>query len=505
MRLIATLILICSLLAFPRAAHAHLPAFGIHVIDRETRRGVPLIELKTTNETRYYTDSGGWIAYDEPGLIDGEVYFSVSGDGYEVAPDGFGNRGVRLNTSSGGRATIEVTRTMAAECLYRVTGEGIYRDSVLLGELAPTAKPLLNGRVMGQDSVQAIVYRDRLLWCWGDTGRPEYPLGNFASSGAWSALPSKGGLKPSVGVDLNYFVDDKRFSRGMVNIPGEGVKWIDGFMTLEDPAGKERLLAKCDRMKSLGEHLGRSMIIYDDATDLFREEKTWPMDAPLAPLGQPFRYKTPDGIEYFYFPTPYPIVRVRAEWGAVHDPAQYEGFTCLTAGSKYDKEHPALDRDAAGKLLWSWKKNTEAPNAQQQGELISAKHIAADEAWIKTADADTSKPVLLWGGSVCWNSYRQRFVMIAQQMWGTPAALGEIWYAESEVPEGPWPIARKIATHQHHTLYNPVQHPFFDEDGGRVIYFEGTYSTLFADKAVPTPRYDYNQMMYRLDLSKMAR
>lgn len=39
------------------------------------------------------------------------------------------------------------------------------------------------------------------------------------------------------------------------------------------------------------------------------------------------------------------------------------------------------------------------------------------------------------------------------------------------------------------------------EKGGRFVYFEGTYSTTFSRDAEPTPRYDYNQIMYRLDLT----
>lgn len=51
-----------------------------------------------------------------------------------------------------------------------------------------------------------------------------------------------------------------------------------------------------------------------------------------------------------------------------------------------------------------------------------------------------------------------------------------------------------------YTFYNPVQHPFFDQEGGRLIYFEGTYSDTFSGSRVKTPRYDYNQIMYRLAL-----
>ena len=63
--------------------------------------------------------------------------------------------------------------------------------------------------------------------------------------------------------------------------------------------------------------------------------------------------------------------------------------------------------------------------------------------------------------------------------------------------------AKKIVTHDRYTFYNPTQHPFFDQDGGRTIYFEGTYTNQFTGRpeTPPTPRYEYNQIMYRLDLA----
>jgi hypothetical protein len=38
--------------------------------------------------------------------------------------------------------------------------------------------------------------------------------------------------------------------------------------------------------------------------------------------------------------------------------------------------------------------------------------------------------------------------------------------------------------------------------GGQIVFFEGTYTQTFSNAPVATPRYDYNQIMYRLDLSK---
>jgi hypothetical protein len=61
--------------------------------------------------------------------------------------------------------------------------------------------------------------------------------------------------------------------------------------------------------------------------------------------------------------------------------------------------------------------------------------------------------------------------------------------------------ARKIATHNKYSFYNPKQHPYFDQGGGRTVFFEGTYSITFSGSPeTATPRYDYNQIMYRLSL-----
>ena len=160
------------------------PYFAIQVVDRQTGRGVPLVELKTTNHLRYITDSHGIVAFREPGLMDREVFFHIQSHGYEFPKDGFGYRGTRLKTTPGTTATIQIDRINIAERLYRVTGQGIYRDSVLTGRSVPLENPVLNGQVVGQDSVFTCLYRNRIFWMWGDTGRPAYPLGHFAMSAA---------------------------------------------------------------------------------------------------------------------------------------------------------------------------------------------------------------------------------------------------------------------------------------------------------------------------------
>jgi hypothetical protein len=112
---------------------------------------------------------------------------------------------------------------------------------------------------------------------------------------------------------------------------------------------------------------------------------------------------------------------------------------------------------------------------------------------------EDGKPIRLHRGSVNWNANRQKWIAIACEQGGS-SMLGEIWYAESTALTGPWPRAVKIVTHDQYSFYNPVQHPFFDQDGGRVILFEGTYTATFSGNPAPTPRYDYNQILYQLDL-----
>ena len=476
--------------------------FAIEVVDEETGRGVPLVELRTVNNIRYYSDSGGVVAFYEPGLMNRDVFFHVESHGYEFPADGFGFHGKALRTTpgaAGGAARLSIRRKNIAERLYRITGQGIYRDTVLVGRRAPVEQPVLNGRVLGQDSVSATPYRGKIYWFWGDTNRESYPLGQFATSGATSELPGAGGLDPSVGINLTYFVDEEEFSKQMAPLAGRGMVWLDGFATLDDESGRQRLVAHYSRMASLSERLEHGLMVFNDEKEVFERLVQLKADARLYPVGQAARV-TVAGQPYYYFAEPYAFVRVKAEWNHFLDPSAYEAFTCLARGKDYDKGSPALDRGPDGRLVWGWKANTAVVDVERHQELIAAGKIKPAEAWINLRDAETSKPVHAHRGSVHWNDFRRRWIMIFCEFGGT-SALGEIWYAEADAPEGPWLWARKIVTHNKYSFYNPAHHAFFDQEGGRYIYFEGTYTTAFSGAAVATPRYDYNQIMYRLDLA----
>ncbi|MBL1216864.1 MAG: hypothetical protein D8M59_05150 [Planctomycetes bacterium] len=469
--------------------------FRILVRDAQTKRGVPMVKLTTTNNITFITDSAGMIAFDEPGMMNTRVHFTVESHGYLFPEDGFKIRGKAVNITPGGSATFDIQRVNIAERLYRVTGGGQYRDSLMLGDDAPIEAPVINGLVSGQDSVQTIVYDGLIRWFWGDTGRPAYPLGNFEASGAVSELPGKGGLDPSAGINLQYFVGTDGFSRPMIPIDGPGPVWLDGLMTVPDQThpGRELLLCHWVRVKTLGEMHERGLAAYDDATDRFKPIASYPTDSEVHPSGHPIALMT-DGKRMYYFGAPFPFMRVPATLEAIKD---QDSYTTLTA---YKEGTHDIQRDADGHIVYDWKANTEGLHTLRLARAEQDREIGPDEWWFDIRDVETGDRVLPHGGSVAWNPYRQRWVAIILQTFGEPSFLGEIWYAEADTPLGPWVWARRVVTHDHYSFYNPKHHPFLDQDGGRLIYFEGTYTSTFSATDTKTPRYDYNQIMYRLSL-----
>jgi hypothetical protein len=475
--------------------------FRIQVVEAGTGRGVPLVELKTVNQIRYYTDSNGIVAFDEPGLFNRKVYFSIRSHGYEADKDGFGYRGAAFLITEGGSAQVVIHRLNIARRLYRVTGGGIYRDSVLTGDKVPIREPLLAGQVFGQDSVVNAVFQGKIYWFWGDTNRPDYPMGNFHVPGAVSLLPGRGGLEPETGVDLSYLVDEHGFARPTAPMPGEGPTWISGLTVLEDGGPRQRMFAFYAKIRKRLEVYERGLAEFNPETGRFDKVTQFPDPAKYVgehPDGHSFLHQD-NGVNYVYYGNPYPLLRIPADPARLKDPAACEAYTCLEQGTRFSQQE--FDRGPEGALRYGWKTNTQLVRQDQQTKLIASRRIVADESLLNLRDIDSGKTVQAHGGSVYWNSFRNRWVMITVEAYGSTSLLGEIWYAEADTPLGPWVYARKVATHDKYSFYNPKHHPMFDKELGRIIFFEGTYTTTFSGNPDPTPRYDYNQVMYQLDLS----
>lgn len=75
---------------------------------------------------------------------------------------------------------------------------------------------------------------------------------------------------------------------------------------------------------------------------------------------------------------------------------------------------------------------------------------------------------------VVWNNFRKRWVLLLED-------TGKVYYAEAKQPEGPYGNAVEIIHHDHYNFYNGVTPAFFNQDGGRTIYIEGTYTASFSD------------------------
>jgi hypothetical protein len=112
--------------------------------------------------------------------------------------------------------------------------------------------------------------------------------------------------------------------------------------------------------------------------------------------------------------------------------------------------------------------------------------------------------VVLHSGTVRFNAHRERWVLLAGQVGGKASLLGEVWYAEADAPTGPFAKAVRVVTHERQSFYNVCHHAFLDRDGGRTVHFEGTYTNDFSGDPHRTPRYNYNQVLYRLDLDAAA-
>jgi hypothetical protein len=461
----------------------HPERFGLHVVDAATGRGLPLVELRTVNDIRYVTDDAGWVAFQEPGMMDREVFWHVSGPGIEREKDGFGFACFRATTKPGTSAVVKVKNTNIADRLARLTGQGLYRDSELLGLKHPLPNIVEPG-VLGQDSVQMVPYQGKLFWLWGDTNLARYQLGNYQTTCGLT----DGNAHPEQSLTFQYFTDpkDAKSLRKMMPTSEPGAVWMFGLMSIKDESGVDKLISGYSRQRGLVPPDEKGLAEFDDKLGHFKTVATISKDEKWrAPAGHAVRAKDAEG-DYYYFCVPFAHTRVKADLANLRNPDSYETL-------RFDEVT----------TQWQWQKTAPPTTQDDERKLLESKQMKPEQAKYHCTDAANGALVKMHGASIQWNAWRKRYVLIGVQS-GTkdsPSALGEVWYAESDAIVGPWGKAVKVANHPRYTYYNPVHHGSFDKEGGRIIYFEGTYTREFSGNPLGTMRYDYNQLMYRLDLS----
>ncbi len=421
----------------------------IVVSDAENGWPVPLIELRTTHQMRFVTDNAGVIACDAAELMGRETWFHIHGHGYEVPADAFGYRGVRLTPQPGATLTVKVERKNIAKRLGRFTGGGLFAESQKLGD----QRDWIDSPIVGSDSVQLAEYRGRLMWAWGDTTLSKYPLGIFhASSATTTQLPLKT-FQPPLKPPFVYFRTPDGAPRGVANVPGPGPTWLSAYFTLT-LNGEDRLCATYRKIKPPLETYEIGLCMWDHTNEEFRpSKKLWNKESgeqepKHVPDGHPARWTDADGKKWLLFGNPLPKLRCPDSFAGWSDPKNWEPLS--------------------------------------PPETLPA--------------AVDGKPIKLHSGSIAWNAHRQRWVTVFMQHFGKASPFGELWYAEAKDPLGEWGPVVQILTHDNYSFYNPRIQVELTPPDAKFLLFEGTYTQEFANRPQPTPRYDYNQMLYRLDL-----
>lgn len=471
---------ICSTLMAQAASRESLPPFLLRVVDDENDWPVPLVKLTTTNHLQWVTDNAGLIAIDDPSLQGQDLFLELDGDGYELPPDGFGFRGVRVTPQPGLSVTVRVDRRIVAKRLGRLTGSGLfcYQQKALLagdsvsGSLLPPGWEDESG-IVGCDSIQTASHLGRQYWFWGDSAVARYPLGIFDASGAVTAIQPLSQMQPPLFVPFEYFRSEDGWPRAVAAMRGDGASndeasvdgprgdgptWLTGVASIassqsvQHPAAAE-LVASYQKISPPLDVVSVGLCRWDPLTEQFQHWKTvWEKtpqqpDPPLYPEGHAVPWTDESGQAWLLFGDPFPTLRCRADWEHWQSPDQ-------------------------------WQQLSPPPHAV-------------------TPDGQAIVP---HRGSIAWSGYRKRWVAIFTQHFGDPSPFGEIWFAEAESPFGPWQGAVKVLSHQRHTFYNPRIRWEMTAVDSPILLFEGTYTTQFSNGAVATPRYEYNQLLYRLDL-----
>jgi hypothetical protein len=260
--------------------------------------------------------------------------------------------------------------------------------------------------------------------------------------------------------NLSFFRDNSGSLRPIADIDHPGPVWLGGLLSLKDRNGRDHLVASYAKIKGPLQVEEFGLCEWSETDRVFRTVKPlWkrgtnePTDPEqvAVPDGHAVRYRDSSGKDWVLFSNPTPRIQIRDAYEDWMDPA-----TWLV--------HPKQD----------------------------------------TIRSHDGSMIQIHRGDIAWSGYSKKWVMVFTQFFGRSSPLGEIWLSTSDSPLGDWSPAVPIVTHTNYTFYNPMIHSEWLRDDQPWIYFEGTYTAEFANKPEKTPRYDYNQILYRVRLEDAA-
>ena len=442
-----------ALLIAPLLSCLALQPCRIQVVEETSGWPVPLVQLSTTHHQKFVTDNAGNIAFGLPELMGEPTWFDIEGHGYVVKKDGFGMHGVRLTPTPGGHLTVKVKRQLPGRRLGRLTGAGLFAESQKLG----LHQDWKEQHIPGCDSVQIAVHNKRIFWAWGDTTLARYPLGMFHMSSATTSLRPIKRFEPPIQLPFDYFQNEKGRPRVVAEMPGSGPTWVSGYTSLPDQEGNHHLVGTYIKVRPPLTAYEAGLCVWNEDTENFERLKViWEKsdntpEPPLLPDGHPALWTNNEGKKWLLFGDPFPRFKCPPTFEAWKDPNRW------------------------------------IPLEPQEK--------------VPTKDGKSITP---HRGSIAWSAFRGKWVSVFTQLYGDSSHLGEIWYVEADQPTGPWGPAIKVVTHNDYTFYNPRIHPELTDPESPILLFEGTYTQQFAKDPDVTPRYDYNQILYRIDLDTLS-
>ncbi len=507
------------------------PYFGIRIVDRETHEGVPLVQLRTSNYVVNYTDSQGYVAFLESGMMNRDVWFSIMTDGYTFSegrvcqPSTFHpcDSGMKLHTTPGKIVTLYVDRTQLAERVFRLTGQGLYRDSLLLNVPAPIDDASTDTNLItGQDTLMPIKYKGLNYWFFGDT---------VCASDAREEGCNGHGLHTVAAVSNDQFNQAPLLQYLTMNI--EGIQWPKPVTPIGDlkmntwtgapfvidvGTPHEIMYAFYFKPYSLSDNPSpdkTGLVKWNDEKQEFELLTEWPVHNDLEWMKnghQVTSFAPLDGNDgYIYISGSFVLTRVPKN--KITDFSAWEAYTPLLSGSNMN--HPIMDPKG-----WGWKKG--APVFQQSDEttLISKGIMSASQARMQVVDSVTNQPIIVDSGVVHWNAYLKKYILLFGN--------AQLYIAMSDNMMGPWNKAVKIVQHDasRSQCYNSTQIAALSDATERYVYIACTYTAMWTNDAPPSdtpnvwstclfgqnahlncapvvPRYEYNNLIYRLDLQKI--
>lgn len=451
-------------------------------VDTTDGRPIPLVICIATDNSTVVSDNAGYISIPVNVPKGTAFYLQVQSPGYDIQPDGFGYRGIRLVVGNP-IERIKVRRINIAQRSGRTTGIAKYIHAQALGVIGQVIETPLTG----MDSVQTAELHGTRFVYFGDTNWSGYPLGNFKTTAGVAKTQSK---LPNCPYSIDYNTDIKGFPKSSIleNEDEPGVVWVSGVIRVGD-----EIVGYANRRKSLQQQLAHGFVRWNPTKKLFLDFQKLPETSWRHLDGHPILYQD-EGVDYVMFGHAIPNFRVKADVRAIRFGLTFETYSCLLPNGDVDYD----DKRAP---IWRWRSDASPIDSEREASLIKRGKLAREQCKFLLTEHATKRMVIPHRGSVRWNAFVQRWVLVFTAINEPDSMLGELYIAAATMPSGPWTPCIRIATHPRYSFYNPVHHSWLDKQRGKVMTIEGTYTMSFSGNSVPTPHYEYNQLTYEIDLS----